>query len=242
MPAGLFGITDDTLNLVVNLLVLFLVVVWLALVAWTFFDAMRRIEDPVLVAFATAAALFPYVGSLVYSILRPPDLIDERHERELEIRAAELRVRQLEEQSCPNCEHPVDPKFLRCPSCRARIKTPCPSCEEPVDPRWTVCPYCETALRRAPSERRPDQVAKRRAAKPQQPTEAQTQRRRQPSRKPAAASGSTSSPSTSAAAGDSEQARNSATQRQSRTSKTSKSRSERPRETSPRRPSTKPRS
>ena len=46
MPLALFGITNDALNLVVNLLILFLVVLWLALVAWTYFDARRRIAGP----------------------------------------------------------------------------------------------------------------------------------------------------------------------------------------------------
>ena len=149
MPLGLFGIEDDTLNLVVNLLVLFLIVLYVALIAWTFLDARRRLEDPVLVACATACALFPFLGPIVYSILRPPEFLDDRRERELEIRAAELRVRQLEEQSCPNCEHPVERTFLRCPNCRARIKDPCESCGKPIDPRWSVCPYCETPVRRA---------------------------------------------------------------------------------------------
>jgi len=233
MPAGIFGITNETVNLVVNLLLLFLGVVWLALIAWTYFDARRRIEDPVLVAFATAAALFPYVGSLVYAILRPPELLEDRHERELEIRAAELRVRQLEEQSCPNCEHPVERTFLRCPSCRARIKRPCPSCAEPVDPRWSVCPYCEKALRRAaPAERRPEEVAKGRAEEPKRRPEPAKQRRAKPARKPAAG-GSASSSSSSAPSADGEP-RKQAPERQPRSSK---SRSERPRESSTRRTS-----
>ncbi len=156
MTVALFGITNDGLNLAVNLLILFLVVLWLALVAWTYFDARRRIEDPVLVACATAASLFPFVGTIVYSILRPPEFLADKRERELEIRASELRVRQLEEASCPNCEHPVERTFLRCPSCRARIKDPCESCGKPIDPRWSICPYCETPQRRAaPPERRP---------------------------------------------------------------------------------------
>ena len=46
--------------------------------------------------------------------------------------------------SCPNCEHPIERTFLRCPNCRARIKDPCESCGKPIDPRWSVCPYCET--------------------------------------------------------------------------------------------------
>ncbi len=165
MTVALFGITNDGLNLAVNLLILFLVVLWLALVAWTYFDARRRIADPVLIACATAASLFPFVGTIVYSILRPPEFLADKRERELEIRASELRVRQLEEASCPNCEHPVERSFLRCPNCRARIKDPCESCGKPIDPRWSICPYCETPQRRAaPPERRPP--AKRRGKRP----------------------------------------------------------------------------
>jgi hypothetical protein len=164
MPAALFGITNDALNLVVNLLILFLVVLWIALIAWTFFDARRRISDPILVASATAASLFPFLGTIVYSILRPPEFLADKRERELEIRASELRVRQLEEASCPNCEHPVERTFLRCPNCRARIKDPCESCGKPIDPRWTICPYCETPQRRAAvAERRPSTSGKRRS-------------------------------------------------------------------------------
>jgi hypothetical protein len=161
MPAAIFGIDNDALNLAVNLLILFLVVVWLALIAWTYFDAQRRIEDPFLVACATAAAVFPFVGTIVYSILRPPEFLADRRERELETRASELRVRQLEEQSCPNCGHPVERNFLRCPSCRARIKDPCESCGKPIDPRWSICPYCETPVRRSEP---PESSRQRRAA------------------------------------------------------------------------------
>jgi hypothetical protein len=163
MTLALFGITNDALNLVVNLLILFLVVLWFALVAWTYFDARRRIQDPVLVACATAASLFPFLGTIVYSILRPPEYIADKRERELETRASELRVRQLEENSCPNCEHPIERSFLRCPNCRARVKDPCESCGKPIDPRWSVCPYCETPVRRAapPEEgRRPKRRSK----------------------------------------------------------------------------------
>jgi hypothetical protein len=155
MLLALFGIKNGGLNLFVNLVVLFLVVVWIALIAWTYFDARRRIRDPFLVGCAAAASLFPYVGTIVYSILRPPEFLEEARERELETRAAELRVRQLEEQSCPNCSYPIERTYLRCPQCRARVKNPCESCGKPIDPRWTMCPYCETPRRRpAPPPRR----------------------------------------------------------------------------------------
>ena len=45
-PLAVFGIANDGLNLAVNLLLLFLVVIWLALVYWTYADAQRRIDGP----------------------------------------------------------------------------------------------------------------------------------------------------------------------------------------------------
>jgi hypothetical protein len=161
MLVALFGITDEGLNLFVNLVLVFLVVVWIALVAWTFLDARRRTQDPVLVACATGASLFPFVGTIVYAILRPPEFLEDARERELEIRAAELRVRQLEEQSCPNCGYPIERAYLRCPDCRTRVKDPCESCRKPIDPRWTICPYCETPQRRAAPQPRRAEPARR---------------------------------------------------------------------------------
>ena len=162
MLTALFGITDGSLNLVVNLLILVLVVTWIALIWWTYADASRRINDPVLVATATAASLFPFIGTVVYSILRPPEFLADAQERELEMKAASLRLRRLTETSCPRCEHSIELSWLRCPECQHRLKDPCRSCGRPVDPRWSLCPYCETAIagpvqtsRGAPSRQRP---------------------------------------------------------------------------------------
>jgi Double zinc ribbon len=187
MPLAIFGIDSDELNLVVNLLILFLVVLWLALIAWTYFDARRRIEDPVLVASATAASLFPFVGTVVYSILRPPEFLEDKRERQLEIRASVMRLRQLEEQSCPNCDFPVERSFLRCPNCKARIHDPCEACGKPIDPRWSLCPYCETPVRRsAPAERVQQATAERRRPRSTQEQPAPTPAPRQRTPKPAA--------------------------------------------------------
>jgi hypothetical protein len=146
MSLAIFGITNDALNLVATLFLLMLVVLWLALIVYTYLDARRRISDPFLVACATVASFFPFIGTAVYAIVRPPEYLEDAHERELEIKAAELRVRQLKDQTCPNCEYPVEKNFLRCPNCQRRLKDPCPTCSKPVDPRWGLCPFCETAL------------------------------------------------------------------------------------------------
>lgn len=166
MALAIFGISNDGLNLAATLFVLGIVVVWLALIVYTYFDARRRITDPFLVACATIGSFFPYIGTAVYAIVRPPEFLEDAHERELEIKAAELRVRQLTEASCPNCEYPIERNYLRCPQCQHRLKDPCPSCRKPVDPRWVLCPYCETAL--SERARRKRQPARRKAKEPGQ--------------------------------------------------------------------------
>jgi hypothetical protein len=171
MPIAIFNISNNGLNLVVTLFVLMLVVVYLALIVWTYLDARRRVSDPFLVGCATIAAFIPYIGAAVYAILRPPEFLEDAHERELEIRAAELRVRQLTELSCPNCEYPVEKNYLRCPNCQHRLKDPCPSCGKPVDPRWALCPYCESPLEgRAKRQRAKRQPARRKSTAPPSPS------------------------------------------------------------------------
>lgn len=146
MPLAIFGIENTALNLVVTILILVLVAVWLALIVFTFSDARRRISDPFLVGCATAASLFPFVGTIVYTILRPPEFLEDVRERETEIHEAEIRLRHLEHSACHKCGTPAESDYLRCPSCRTRLKEPCGSCSRPVGLDWKVCPYCETTL------------------------------------------------------------------------------------------------
>jgi hypothetical protein len=161
---AIFGIDGGAIGLVVNLLVMFLIVVYLALIYWTYLDAKRRIEDPVLIACATAASVFPFIGTVVYTILRPPEFLEDREERELELRASELRLRQLIEQSCPHCEYPIERNYLRCPNCERRLRNPCRNCRKPLDPRWGSCPYCEAEVGRSRTERA-EREGSRRAAR-----------------------------------------------------------------------------
>jgi hypothetical protein len=210
MALAIFGITNSGLNLAASLFLLMLIVLWLALIVYTFLDARRRISDPFLIACATIASFFPFIGTAVYAIVRPPEYLEDAHERELEIRAAELRVRQLKDQSCPNCEYPVEKNFLRCPNCERRLKDPCPTCGKPVDPRWALCPHCESSLggerrRRQPRrpderERRPEGEGERRPRRPDREERGEAEReegtgeQKRPRRKKAAVSGSTPKP------------------------------------------------
>src|SRR3954454_20987524 len=172
---GIFGISNDGLNLAVKLLLLFLIAIWAALVFWTFADARRRIEDPMLIGCAAAAALFfPFVGTIVYMIVRPPEYLDDVRERELEIAAASARLQQVEQLACPYCDFEIEKTFLRCPSCLRRLKEPCGTCGRPLDPRWKICPYCEAEVGQAaaPQRRRAARRAPARSPPPPRPAPA----------------------------------------------------------------------
>jgi Double zinc ribbon len=159
---AIFGLHGG-LNLAVQLVLLVLVALWIALVWWTYADANRRVDDPMLVACATAGSFFfPFVGAIVYAIVRPPEYLDDVRERELEIAAAQARLAQVGALSCPHCGFEVEKTFLRCPSCMHKLKEPCTTCGRPLDPRWKICPYCESEVTAAPARRRPA----RRAATP----------------------------------------------------------------------------
>jgi Double zinc ribbon len=164
-PLALFGIKDGALNIAVNLILLVLVVLWLALVFWTYNDARRRLDDGLLVACATLASLiFPFIGTVIYMIVRPPEYLADRQEREVELAAAQARLAELEQQSCPHCGFEVERSFLRCPSCLRRLKEACMTCRQPLDPRWKICPYCESEIGRAPAQRRRAQPRSARTA------------------------------------------------------------------------------
>jgi Double zinc ribbon len=141
-----FGIESNAFNLVVDLLILFAVVLYCSLIYWTYTDARRRVLDPMMIGLATVVSLFPFVGTLVYLILRPPEYLEDVRERELETQAAEARLHQLDYSLCPHCDYRIERDFIRCPSCLRKLKERCVSCSRPLDRAWTICPYCETEV------------------------------------------------------------------------------------------------
>lgn len=83
-------------SLITVLLQIFVVLLWVALAYWTYQDARRRIQSPGLVAGCVAlSVLIPFLGSIIYLIVRPPEYLDEARERELELLALEQRLGEL---------------------------------------------------------------------------------------------------------------------------------------------------
>src|SRR4051795_7577874 len=136
-------IKNDGLQTAASIALLVLGVLYLALIFWTFADARRRIDDPLLIVCATLAAFFPFIGTIVYVIVRPPEFLDDVRLRELEMTAAEARLASLDYSLCPHCDYEVQSDYLRCPSCMRKLKERCYSCSKPIDPAWRICPFCE---------------------------------------------------------------------------------------------------
>ena len=155
LAPAIFGITNGTLNTVAELVLLGIVVMWLALVWFTYADSRRRIDDGMLVGSAVLASIvFPFLGTVVYLIVRPPEYLEDVRERELEMQAAEARLQSLDYQLCPHCDHVVGRDFLRCPHCLRKLRDACGTCAKPLDPDWLICPYCETEIPGVTPQRR----------------------------------------------------------------------------------------
>jgi hypothetical protein len=168
-PIAYFGIESKSLSLVIDLLILFVVVLYCSLLYWTYADARRRIVDPMLIGCATAASLFPFVGTIVYIILRPPEYLEDARERELDMQAAEARLHELDYGLCPHCDYRIERDSIRCPSCLRKLKERCVSCSKPLDRAWTICPYCETEVQGAKPARRATRRERASAGEPLPP-------------------------------------------------------------------------
>ena len=141
---------SSTWHFIEYMFIFFVIVLWLACAYWVYKDARRRIDDTVVIVVSVLTGLvFGPLGVLIYAILRPPEYLDDVHERELEMRMMEQRL--SEEARCPHCKAKVREDFLVCPNCMRRLRGVCPNCRRPAEPGWRVCPYCEEHLMAAPA-------------------------------------------------------------------------------------------
>jgi len=175
-PLAYFGINSSVLSLVIDLAIIFAVVLYLSLIFWTVQDARRRIAQPVYVGCAFVISLVPFLGPIIYTVLRPPEFLDDVNQREIEVRAAQARLQDPDHQLCPHCNYRIERDFLRCPSCLRRLREPCSACSRPLDPFWTICPYCETEVPGAT----PPRVARREARETRRRAGTQRERERMP--------------------------------------------------------------
>jgi hypothetical protein len=128
-----------------QLIVIYVVLLWLGTAYWAFRDMQARTENPILPYFAAALIIFftplLFVFAVVlYLIVRPRETLAEVYERSLaeESLLAEVEKNEL----CPVCRDRVDSEWLVCPNCRTRLHRVCPSCNRLAEPTWPLCAFC----------------------------------------------------------------------------------------------------
>lgn len=109
-------------------------------VFWTMRDARQRVANPVTPYILGSLALIPFLGVLLYVIVRPRENRAEAYERELARRA--LLADAERRQTCPTCALRVEETWLLCPACRTRLHRVCAGCRAVVRLQWDLCPYC----------------------------------------------------------------------------------------------------
>jgi len=135
--------SSSTWHFVTQMFYFLLVVLWLACAYWVFKDARRRVDDKIILTVCVLTGIvFGPLGLIVYAIVRPPELLADRREQQLEMQMMEQRL--VEVSRCSFCKTPVRDDYLVCPTCARRLRTTCASCGKPIEPSWRVCPYCET--------------------------------------------------------------------------------------------------
>jgi RNA polymerase subunit RPABC4/transcription elongation factor Spt4 len=114
---------------------------WLSLIIWAFRDMRHRSRDPFAqILSALLVALLPFIGIIIYLILRPPETLAEAYERALE---EEALLQEIEERpTCPGCSRTINPNWILCPHCHTRLRKACPDCNSLMDLQWTLCPFC----------------------------------------------------------------------------------------------------
>ncbi len=138
-------ISNPIVQLAGQLIVIYVVLLWLGTAYWAFRDMQARTENPILPYFAAALIIFftPLLfvfAVILYLIVRPRETMAEVYERSLaeESLLAEVEKNEL----CPVCRDRVEADWLVCPNCRTRLHRVCPSCNRLADPTWPLCAYC----------------------------------------------------------------------------------------------------
>ena len=164
-PIGEFWegfLSNPVVQLATQLIVIYVVLLWLGTAYWAFRDMQARTENPILPYFAAALIIFftPLLflfAVILYLIVRPRETLAEVYERSL---AEESLIAEVEKNElCPVCRDRVDADWLVCPNCRTRLHRVCPSCNRLAEPTWALCAFCGHEFERAPERRAARQPA-----------------------------------------------------------------------------------
>ena len=147
---GIFA--NPMVELLIQMIAVYFVILWLAAAYWAFRDMQLRSENPILpyVAAAIIVVFTPVLflfGIIVYRIVRPQEKIGEIYERNLAEEALLAEVEAVH--TCPACHRRIHDEWIICPACRTRLNRVCANCGRLVGLDWSLCAWCGKDFERA---------------------------------------------------------------------------------------------
>ncbi|HEY8674719.1 MAG TPA: zinc ribbon domain-containing protein [Candidatus Dormibacteraeota bacterium] len=149
------GVLGDTVSLlVVGVVALlgYMAVLWVATAFFVWRDARRRSSSPPFQLFALLLGFVPpFLGALVYLVIRPPRTLDEERAFALEEQTMlDIDNDTVALRPCPSCGREIEPEFIVCPHCRTQFARRCHGCDRVLRLGWAVCPYCAEEVGHTP--------------------------------------------------------------------------------------------
>jgi RNA polymerase subunit RPABC4/transcription elongation factor Spt4 len=147
-------VADTTSLVVLGVIALmgYVAVLWVATAFFVWRDARRRSTSPLFQLFALILGFIPpFLGALVYLVIRPPRTIDEERALALEEHTLqEIENDAIPMRPCPSCGREIETDFIVCPYCRTQFARRCHACDRVLRLGWAVCPYCAEEVGHAP--------------------------------------------------------------------------------------------
>lgn len=130
----------------------YVVLLWVATAYFVLRDARSRSASLTFALFALVLGFIPpFLGPLVYLVVRPPRTLDEERAIALEEQTLlDIDRGVSPTRSCPSCGRDIETDFVVCPYCRTQFARRCQSCERVLRLGWAVCPYCAEEVGSAP--------------------------------------------------------------------------------------------
>ena len=138
--------SGSIVTLILVAVVIYIAVLWLALAFYVVRDARQRSPSFLLLVLACILGFVPpFLGALVYLVLRPTRTLAEERAFEIEEQALlDVPFDRVASRPCPTCGREIEQDFIVCPYCRTQFARRCISCDRSLRLGWAVCPYCAT--------------------------------------------------------------------------------------------------
>lgn len=131
------------LPLLIELLAVYILILWLAVVAWALKDITTRSNNFLVIILTVLLVTIGNIPGLVlYLLLRPSQTIEEGQNKELFYSS----IVDKKISACDNCECLVRTDYKFCPECGHALMLQCQVCHRQINPTWKYCVYCDTKL------------------------------------------------------------------------------------------------